>query len=581
LFKEEEERDARRNGRKVTEDQITKKWNGDVRIQEQYKRHIAVIQSELGKLKHDELAMLNYKRKPPRGLEGCGNLFYDGNVTVFEHVNVRNGTASFLQSVQIFGTNADDQKETFLEKYKIFKAEIGIRVPPCQVGGTAVDLFELYKQVVLRGGLAEVLRKDAFLNIGRYLQLRGTEETLLYSLRVIYFKYLYEFEQAHQNNSAQRVGKIRWRADTIGQAVIKPKLREKVESEGSGLRVDEYGVSFVKAAAGAVASRDPQKMTWALNRLLFASYQTHNHEILHIDHCPDLITDLLGLIGVPDKSSQIGAIIPLVNEYDESAEVRGMCVDFLAPEPTMRRNFAQAALQVLVNLSQTTKNQKAYIINKNVPLLLKKIVDSENICFQAGCMKILKSISWKWPLKPLMMVDLIQALQTGLSMFSFEDQHSDMPALAEATLQLLSGLSANLCNRALLVKSLTKGIMQQASHFILSTDLNIRLAALECMCHLSEMGHGVPRRLCIVTNTLDYVCLIIKDAARHPKIQRACGYLGHLLLSEISKDSNLSKRFAHAFSKLSAVAFNQKVIGDYMGVALSSVEERTAPMVSG
>ena len=54
-----------------------------------------------------------------------------------------------------------------------------------------------------------------------------------------------------------------------------------------------------------------------------------------------------------------------------------------------------------------------------------------------------------------------------------------MPALAEATLQLMAGLSANLCNRALLVKNMSDQILTQASHFILSTDLNLRLATLE------------------------------------------------------------------------------------------------------
>jgi hypothetical protein len=55
--------------------------------------------------------------------------------TLFEADEIKNGTANFLQSVQIFGTNAEDQKESFEEEYKIFKTQNGIRLPPAQVGG--------------------------------------------------------------------------------------------------------------------------------------------------------------------------------------------------------------------------------------------------------------------------------------------------------------------------------------------------------------------------------------------------------------------------------------------------------------
>ena len=59
-------------------------------------------------------------------------------------------------------------------------------------------MYELYRNVVLRGGLAQCLRKESFVQIGRKMRLRGTEETLPYCLRIIYFKYLFDFEQEFQ-----------------------------------------------------------------------------------------------------------------------------------------------------------------------------------------------------------------------------------------------------------------------------------------------------------------------------------------------------------------------------------------------
>jgi len=547
-----------------TEEKIKQQWANDGKIQEEYKQIASHIFAELQKLKMWEQEMAQYKAHEvtQEEQEGEGSAM---RPQLFESAQIKAGKASFLQSVQIFGTNQEDQKETFEDKYKIFRTQNGIRLPPAQVGGSPLNLFELYRNVVLRGGLAQCLRKESFLQIGRRMRLKGTDETLPYSLKIIYFKYLFDFEQEFQIVARMHGRKrIHWEQDYTGAACSRPLKRDKLEEVPNGLRDDIYNEEFVKAAGQALMCRKPEAMTWALNRLLYASYQSHTVEFLLIHKNPHIIDGLLGLLGVPENIERVNALVPIMNEWTESSDLKGLCVDLFAPEQSSRRKFSLAALRVLINLSMTAKNQITMIDNAHLRSgFLEKILECEDLTIKSGCMKVLGNIAWRWNLTAKEMPQVVEALKEGLSMYAFDDQHSDMPALAEATLKLICGLSANQGNEQLLCKFLSEEIFKQASYFILSTDLNIRLIALESLGHLCDVNDNVCKRIVACTNALDYMASIIKEAEVPSSIQKACSYLASKLLMVVTDDSKLAKRFSQHFCAFAAAAAGNKAICEY------------------
>eukprot|EP00494_Astrolonche_serrata_P031069 UN31338 len=193
---------------------------------------------------------------------------------------------------------------------------------------------------------------------------------------------------------------------------------------------------------------------------MYASYQSQNCEVVFINKQPGLIKALLGLLGIPEKVNFVSSLIPITTDWDTSNQaLKDLCVDLLGPSAGSRRQIALCSLRILINLSHTNKNQQVMIDNPHLTTsFLKKIIDCDDLAMKVGCMKVLANISWRWALKQKNVPILLEVLEDGLSKFSFDDQYSDEPAFADATLKTLSGLAANPTNRAILVNSLSKAV---------------------------------------------------------------------------------------------------------------------------
>ena len=120
---------------------------------------------------------------------------------VHPRVRARNTQYQFIKHLRRFGSNKPTQKEKFNELYREWKAtDNNLKLLPWPtVGGQLVDLFELYRAIVLQGGLGRTLKKTfIWKELGQSLRLSGTPDTLFYQLRVIYYKYLLSFEHKYQ-----------------------------------------------------------------------------------------------------------------------------------------------------------------------------------------------------------------------------------------------------------------------------------------------------------------------------------------------------------------------------------------------
>ena len=70
--------------------------------------------------------------------------------------------------------------------------------------------------------------------------------------------------------------------------------------------------------------REPDNVKWALNRLMFASYQSHDHHIAFIQHPTQILDGLLALCGIPNEIRKVSPLIPLFNEWAEKPDIANL-----------------------------------------------------------------------------------------------------------------------------------------------------------------------------------------------------------------------------------------------------------------
>ena len=80
----------------------------------------------------------------------------------------------------------------------------------------------------------------------------------------------------------------------------------------------------MKDVAMCLLCREPDKVKWALNRLMFASYQSHDHHIAFIQHHTQILDGLLALCGIPNEIRKVSPLIPLFNEWAEKPDIANL-----------------------------------------------------------------------------------------------------------------------------------------------------------------------------------------------------------------------------------------------------------------
>lgn len=96
---------------------------------------------------------------------------------------------------QLYEINDDPKRKEFLDELFLFMQKRGTPINRLPIMAKQVlDLFELYKLVVERGGLLEVINKKLWQEIIKGLHLPSSITSAAFTLRTQYMKYLYPFE---------------------------------------------------------------------------------------------------------------------------------------------------------------------------------------------------------------------------------------------------------------------------------------------------------------------------------------------------------------------------------------------------
>ncbi|XP_050450331.1 AT-rich interactive domain-containing protein 3A-like isoform X2 [Cataglyphis hispanica] len=105
---------------------------------------------------------------------------------------------------QLYELDDNPERKEFLDNLFTFMQQRGTPINRLPIMAKSVlDLFELYKLVVMRGGLVEVINKKLWQEIIKGLRLPASITSAAFTLRTQYMKYLYPYEQQKENLSTQ------------------------------------------------------------------------------------------------------------------------------------------------------------------------------------------------------------------------------------------------------------------------------------------------------------------------------------------------------------------------------------------
>eukprot|EP01084_Bolivina_argentea_P030323 56219_1 len=194
--------------------QIKQKWDKSPELQSKYNKLRTIIDQEIKSLREWELEMVRFGEKHPESMvinDASWHWQQDQYKFVHPRVRDRNSQFQFVKTLKRFGSNKSKQKVKFNELYLEWKScNNNLKLLPWPaVGSRIVDLFELYRCIVLQGGLGRTLKKTViWKDLGSHMRLCGTGDTLFYQLRVIYYKFLLSFEHKYQISKGNDMNKL-------------------------------------------------------------------------------------------------------------------------------------------------------------------------------------------------------------------------------------------------------------------------------------------------------------------------------------------------------------------------------------
>ncbi|XP_070501700.1 protein dead ringer-like [Chironomus tepperi] len=110
----------------------------------------------------------------------------------------------FKQVRQLYEINDDPKRKEFLDDLFTFMKDRGTPINRLPIMAKSVlDLYELYKLVIARGGLVNVINKKLWQEIIKDLNLPSSITSAAFTLRTQYTKYLYPYECEKYNLSSE------------------------------------------------------------------------------------------------------------------------------------------------------------------------------------------------------------------------------------------------------------------------------------------------------------------------------------------------------------------------------------------
>lgn len=153
------------------------------------------------------------------------------------------------QFKQLYNLSPDAERKEFLDKLFNFMQNKGTPITRVPImAKQPLDLYKLFKLVVERGGLVEVIKKKAWRNVAKELNLPASITSAAFTMRSQYVKYLYPYEcETAKLSDPQEL-----------QMAIDSNKRDRRHSENMDFMTPQLQREMDSALTPAVSTTTPQ-----------------------------------------------------------------------------------------------------------------------------------------------------------------------------------------------------------------------------------------------------------------------------------------------------------------------------------
>jgi len=468
LYRRDHPRGSKKDQIQAFQDPVTKDF---------YSKLESKLSLELQSMEEMELEFHRWNAAYPEKVELDKSTWgYRGNTDIFENPNKAFPVKCDMTK---FGQTRAEQRKIFNEYYSAFIKQQMVDIPPKpQILDTDVDLYLLYTHVIRQGGLAKAMQKQSLLgDVGAAMGLTGTIISLGYQLRLIYFTHLLQFEYAYSLDDGAEY-KSNWVQDDSG--CMSPYIPEEIESnhrrkrknrgaQPATLREEPYAPNKRTKLGLTLSLKCGQKsdVVWALNRLLFLSYESKKEPLILAD-TPDLLRVLVELLSPSEQSDSVGAAVTEMN-YPHKRQLR-------------------VVLRILANLALTASNCKV-MLNPEFGILARLLsyLNMSSISIKEDVLRILSHLSGKIALRELLnqeklLSQLASVIRTPLHKIP------KMVSLVLHALQTFTSLCANKRNHESIKLAISNNLLGHLSTLLrIRHDHELLLRACEAVLFTAEL----------------------------------------------------------------------------------------------
>ena len=412
-----------------------------------------------------------------------------------------------------------------------------LKVP--QIGGSQLDLYILYKEVVSRGGFQQVSSNKLWKEVVSALALPSSCTSASYNLRQHYFKILYSYEQEFFFKKSER------NIAPSGGEYTTNKFTKKI-------RVTAPMMSNTRRMILAFESRCQTEVNWAINTLLLFSCNTVHNYILENNGLIESILNYLiySMNHLPIFDEEIHVKRHRnVTGYDEVSEY-------------MRMEQVKSLLLTVRNLSMIRQNEivlfKCPGMIETVVRLFHSIIDKE---ITQNCLELLTNLA-----KHIFLQDLSNYKEMLCTLL--DCLHSN---LAEQAIECIRKLTLPISNEEI-IEQLPQVFFNELVGWLVSFSQS-KDSVLEILCTLSDQNLATKVKIASAPKCLENLVKLLTSSSQTDEAEDKQAKMAAIILSNLSTAPNNCFRFLPFDGELFTVAACDERISGILANVLYEIQE--------
>lgn len=412
-----------------------------------------------------------------------------------------------------------------------------LKVP--QIGGSQLDLYILYKEVVSRGGFQQVSTNKLWKEVVSALALPSSCTSASYNLRQHYFKILYGYEQEFFFKKSER------NIPPSGGELTTNKYTKKI-------RVTAPMMSNTRRMILAFESRCQTEVNWAINTLLLFSCNTVHNYVLENN---GLVDSILNYLVYSMNHLQV---------FDEEIHVKRHrnVVGYEEVSDYMRMEQVKSLLLTIRNLSMIRQNEiilfKCQGLTETVVRLFNSLIDKE---ITQNCLELLTNLA-----KHIFLQDLPNYKELLCTLL--DCLHSN---LAEQAIECIRKLTLPISNEEI-IEQLPQVFFNELATWLICVTQS-KDSVLEILCTLSDQSLSTKVKIASAPMCLENLVKLLTSSSQTDEAEDKQAKMAAIILSNLSTAPNNCFRFLPFDGELFTVAACDERISGILANVLYEIQE--------